>query len=101
MRPRGNRQSPGGYLPLCARRSQHEAGAIQSSKIIAFTLLGEDLICDRACYSTQIKDISVCLERTAEDSLMFTNQMRIRSELDSTYNWQWHWKGYAAAIYPC
>ena len=55
----------------------------QNSKIIAFTLLGEHIIYDRACYSTQIKDISVCLERTAEDSLMFTNQMRIRSELDN------------------
>ena len=48
----------------------------QSSKVI-----GEYLIYRRACYSTQIKDI--CLERTAEDSLMFTNQMRIRSELDN------------------
>ena len=54
----------------------------QNSKVVAFSLLGEILICERACYRTQIKDIAVCLEETAEDSLMFTNQMRIQSTLD-------------------
>ena len=53
----------------------------QKSKIVAFSLLGEILICEHACYRTQIKDIAVCLEKTAEDSLMFTNQMRIQSTL--------------------
>ena len=40
----------------------------QNSKVVAFSLLGEILICERACYRTQIKDIAVCLQ-TAEDSL--------------------------------
>ena len=42
-----------------------------NSKVVAFSLLGEILICERA--RTQIKDIAVCLEETAEDSLVFTN----------------------------
>ena len=54
----------------------------QNSKVVAFSLLGEILICECACYRTQIKYIAICLEKTAEDSLMFTNQMRIQSTLD-------------------
>ena len=36
----------------------------QNSKVVAFSLLGEILILERACYRTQIKDIAVCLDKT-------------------------------------
>ena len=54
----------------------------ENSKGVAFSLLGQIRICERACYRTQIKDIAVCLERTAEQSMMFTNQMKIRTTLN-------------------
>ena len=49
----------------------------QNSKVEAFSLLGEILICER------YRRLRIgCLEETAEDSLMFTNQMGIQSTLD-------------------
>ena len=53
-----------------------------NSKVVAFSLLGQILICERACYRTQVKDIAICLEMTAEQSMMFTNEMKIKTSLN-------------------
>ena len=54
-----------------------------SNKVVAFSLLGQIRICERACYRTQVKDISICLETSAEQSLMFTNEMRIKASMST------------------
>ena len=50
-----------------------------SNKVVAFSLLGHIKICDRDCHRTQVKDVSICLEKTAEESLMFTNLMKLKT----------------------